>query len=86
MRYRLKRDLNFYRGVGDPTIVTVKAGTVIEAEYIPTLDPLNRDAFERRLKKEHKQGFPHGELVVFLFMGGYRYAYSPADLEPLSWS
>ncbi len=77
--------MRFYRSADDQTIVVVPGGTVIEAEHIPGLDPPSRDAFERRITKEYRNGFPHGELIVFIHDGSPRSAYYPADLESLSW-
>lgn len=85
MRYRLKRDLQFYLSGESRTIITVPRGTVVRAEHIPALDPFDRDAFERCIKREYELGFPHGELIVFFFRDAYRSAYRPADLEALGW-
>lgn len=86
MKYRLKRDLQFYLSGENRTIITVPRGTVVRAEHIPALDPFDREAFERRIKKEHALGFPHGQLIVFFYRDAYRSAYHPADIEALSWS
>lgn len=85
MKYRVKRDLQFYRSGKTREMVTLPAGTVVTEEYIPDLNRFDGEAFEKRFQKDQKAGFPEGQLVVFTYEQGHRSAYCPRDLEPVGW-
>ena len=76
MKYRVKRDLEFYRSGKTRELVMLPAGAVVTEEYIPDLNRFDGESFEKRFQKDQKAGFPEGQLVVFAYEG---------DLEPVGW-
>lgn len=74
MKFRTKRDLRFRS-------THIPAGTVVESVEISSLEPFHAEAFERRLRREKRDGINRGRLIIFRFDGGPRSAYFPEDLE-----
>ena len=81
MRYRTRRELHYYRNGDSLDMVTVPAGHVVDSVTLRRLDPWNRQSFKKQMDRDRDEGYPRGRLVIFRFADGWRYAYSPADLE-----
>jgi len=82
--YRLTQSLTFYRSGHSPELVTIPAGTVVASVMLARLDPWNREAFKLRQKRDKEEGHPRGALVVFRYADGWRGAYTPSDLQPVT--